>query len=99
MNKLDLIIENTAEKDIYFIADYIANENKKAATKLVKEFYKSFNLLCLHPQLGFERKDFAYRNVRFYVIKKNYLDVYTVIENAIHILRILTTYQDICSLL
>lgn len=99
MNKLDLVIENAAEKDIYLIADYIANDNKKAAAKLVKEFYKSFNLFCLHPQIGFERKDFTYRNVRFYVVKKNYLVVYTVIENAVHILRVLTTYQDICSVL
>ena len=99
MNKLDLIIENSAERDIYSIADYIANDNKKVALKLVKEFNKSFELFCLHSNIGFERKDFTYRNVRFYVVKKNYLIVYTVIENSIHILRVLSAYQDICSIL
>lgn len=99
MNKLDLIIENSAERDIYFIADYIANYNKKAASKLVKEFYKTFKFFCLHPNIGFERKDFTYRNVRFYVVKKNYLIVNAVIDNYIHILRVLSAYQDICSIL
>ncbi len=99
MNKLDLIIENSAERDIYTIADYIANDNKNAALKLVKEFYKTFELFCMHPKVGFERKDFTYRNVRFYVVKKNYLIVYTVIDNSIHILRVLSAYQDICSVL
>ncbi len=99
MNKLDLVIEDSAERDIYLIADYIVKDNKKAALKLVKEFYKSFELFCLHPQIGFERKDFTYRSVRFYVVKKNYLIVYTIIKNYIHILRVLSAYQDICSML
>ena len=99
MNKLDLVIENSAERDIYLIADYIAEDNKKAALKLVKEFYKSFELFCLHPKVGFERKDFTYRNVRFFIVKRNYLIVYTIIGNSIHILRILSAYQDICSIL
>lgn len=99
MNKLDLIIESSAEKDIYIVADYISKDNKKAALKLIKEFYKSFNLFCSHPEIGFERKDFTYRKVRFYVVGKNYLIVYTVIDNSVHILRVLSTYQDICSIL
>lgn len=99
MNKLSLVIEKSAERDLYSIADYIAKDNKKAALKLVKEFYKSFELFCSHPGLGFERKDFTYRNVRFYVVKKNYLIVYTIVEDSIHILRVLSAYQDICSIL
>ena len=98
MNKLSLTIENSAEKDMYTIADYNAKDNKKAALQLVKEFYTSFNLFCLHPQIGFERKDFTHKNVRFYVVKKNYLIVYTIFENSVHILRVLSAYQDICSM-
>ncbi len=97
MNKFDLVIENTAERDIYIIADYIAKDNKKAALKLVKEFYKSFEMFCLQPNAGFVRKDFTYRNVRFYVVKRKYLIIYTIIDSSIHILRVLSTYQDICS--
>ncbi len=99
MNKLDLVVENSAERDMFSIADYIAKDNKKAASKLLKEFYKSFNLFCVHPKVGFERKDFTYRNVRFYVVKKNYLIVYAILENSVHILRVLSAYQDICSIL
>lgn len=98
MNKLELVIENIAESDIYSIADFIAKDNKKAALQFVKELYKTFKLFCLHPDIGFERKDFTYRKVRFYVIKRHYIIVYTATENSIHILRVLSAYQDICSL-
>lgn len=99
MNKLNLIIVNSAERDMLSIADYIAKHNKKAANQLLKEFYNSFNLFCIHPKVGFKRKDFTYKNVRFYVVKKNYLIVYTVIGNTVQILRVLSAYQDICSIL
>lgn len=99
MNKLELIIENSAERDMYSIVDYIAKDNKKVASQLLKEFYKAFNLFCVHPKVGFERKDFTYRNVRFYIVKKNYLIVYTICENSVHILRVLSAYQDICLIL
>ncbi len=97
MSKFNLIIEHSAEIDINQIADYIAEDNKKAALKTVKEIYKGFRLLCSHPNVGFEREEFTYRKVKFYIIKKHYLVVYTVIKNSIHILRVLTTYQDICT--
>lgn len=98
MNKLNLVIECSAERDIYSIADYISKDNKKAALKLIKEFYKSFNIFCLHPEIGFVRKDFTYRKVRFYVVRSNYLIVYTVIDDSVHILRVLSAYQDVCSI-
>ena len=36
-------------------------------------------------------------DVKFYVVKKNYLIVYRIIDKEkLRILRVLTTYQDIC---
>lgn len=97
MNNYSLIIENAAQKDMLLIADYIAIDNKKAALQLVKTFYGKFSLLCSNPNIGTIRKDFTYKNVRFYVIKKRYLVVYTIVDNSLHILRVLSSYQDICS--
>lgn len=97
MNNLDLYIEFKAENDIYKIADYIAKDNKKAALNFVKELQKCFELFCSNPKIGIKREDFTYRDVRFYVVKKHYLIVYTIIDNSIHILRVLSSYQDICS--
>lgn len=97
MSKLTLIIENKAESDMELIADYIAKDNKKAASKMLKQFYKSFEKLSEYPNIGIKRPDFTYKDVKFYVVKKHYLIIYTTIKDTIHILRVLTAYQDICA--
>lgn len=99
MNKLDLIIENKAESDLELIADFIAKDNKNAAIKMLKQFYKTFEKLSEYPNIGIKRPDFTYKDVKFYVVKKHYLIVYTIIEDSIHILRVLAAYQNICALL
>lgn len=100
MNDLQLEITSKAYNDIEIILDYIAKDNKAAATKFGKLLNKSFTTLCKHPYLGKTRDDFTYFDVKFYVVKKNYLVIYRIIENkTIRILRVLTTYQDICSIL
>ena len=100
MNNLKLEITSKAYNDIEIISDYIAKDNKNAAIKFVKLFYKTFETLCKHPNLGKIRDDFTYLDVKFFVVKKNYLVIYRIIDNKIlRILRILTTYQDICSIL
>ena len=66
----------------------------------MKLLYKTFATLSKHPNLGKTRDDFTYLDVKFYVVKKNYLVIYRIIGNkTLRILRILTTYQDICSIL
>ena len=99
MSKLKLIIENKAESDMELIADFIAKDNKNAATKMLKHFYKAFEKLTEYPNIGVKRPDFTHKNVKFYVLKKNYLIIYATFEDSIHILRVLTAYQDICALL
>ena len=100
MNDLELEITSKAYNDIEIISDYIAKNNKTAATKFVKVFYKTFETLCKHPYLWKSREDYTYLDVKFYVVKKNYLVIYRIIDNKIlRILRVLTTYQDICSVL
>ena len=100
MNNLELEITGKAYNDIEIITNYIAKDNKDAATKFIKLFYKTFKTLCEHPYLGKSREDFTYWDVKFYIVKKNYLIIYRIIDNkTLRILRILTTYQDICSIL
>ncbi len=100
MNKLKLEITSKAYNDIETISDYIAKDNKNAAVKFVKLFYKTFETLCKNPYLGKTKEDFTYLDVKFYVMKKNYLIIYRIIDNkTLRILRVLTTYQDICSIL
>ncbi len=99
MNNLKLEITSKAYNDIEIISDYIAKDNKSAAIKFVKLFYKTFKTLCKHPNLGKTRDDFTYLDVKFYILKKKYLVIYRIIDNKVlRILRVLTTYQDICSI-
>ena len=100
MNDLKLEITSKAYNDIEIISDYIAKDNKTAAQKFVRLFYKTFKTLCKHPNLGKTRDDFTYLDVKFYIMQKKYLVIYRIIDNKVlMILRVLTTYQDICSIL
>ena len=99
MSNLKLIIETAAESDMVTIAEYIAKDKKSAATKILYHFYDSFSKLSTYPELGFSRPDFTYNDVKFFVVKKHYLIVYTTTIDEIHILRVLSVYQDICVLL
>lgn len=99
MSNLELEITNAAYCDLDRIAEYIAKDNKKAANSLLKHFYKTFNTLCAHPQIGIKRADFTYKDVMFYIVKKNYVVAYQILDTRLKILRVLATYQDICSLL
>lgn len=96
MNKKDYKIKNIAIKDIETIADYIANDNKKIAQELIKTFEKTFEKLAKYPNLGVTRKDFTHKDVKFFVVKKNYLIVYNIEKDTVCILRVLAAYQDIC---
>ena len=99
MNDLELEITSKAYNDIEIISDYIAKDNRTAATKFVRLFNNVFKTLCKHPYLGKSRDDFTYLDVKFYIVKKNYLVIYRIINNkTLRILRVLTTYQDICSI-
>lgn len=96
MNNLKLFIGQKAGSDLESIADYIATKNKNAAVKLLKQFHKTFIKLTKFPNIGVKRKDFTHKDVKFYVMNKKYLIVYKSTEDSIHILRVLSTYQDIC---
>lgn len=98
MNKLDLEITSKAFSDIENITDYVAKDNRRAAKNLAKYFYTTFDKLTIHPMLGKTRDDLTYLNALFYVAKRHYLVVYRVINNnTVRILRILSTYQEMCS--
>ena len=98
MNNLKLEITSKAYNDMEIISEFIAQDNKPAANLMMKLFYKTFKMLLTHPNIGKTRKDFTYMDVKFYVVKKNYLIVYRIIDDkTLRILRVLTTYQDICA--
>ncbi len=98
MNK-DYKIKSKALEDITIIADRIREDNEKATLKFVQVLYETFDKLAKFPNLGISRKDFTYKDVRFFVVKKHYLVVYNLENDFICILRVLSSYQNICALL
>ena len=55
--------------------------------------------LARFPEMGTARPDFTYKNYRFFTIRKRYIIAYRVVGNELFISRVLTAYQDICTLL
>ena len=98
MNKLKLIITDRAKEDITIITDYIAQDNKSAAKAISAYLYKICSDLAMFPNMGISRPDFTYKDFKFYTIKKHYIIAYRVSDNNLYISRVLTGYQDICSL-
>ena len=99
MSSLKLIITDTAKEDIKLIAKYIAKTDKQKAREIVVYIHKLCNTLTLFPKLGVARKDFTFKNYRFFVFQKKYIIKYRAMQDAIYISRVLSTYQDICNIL
>ena len=98
MSKLDLEITSKALSDIEQVTEFIARDNKLAALKMAKLFYDVFEKLAVHPRLGKIKEEWTYLNILFYTVKHRYIVAYRVINNStIRILRVLSSYQDICS--
>lgn len=96
MNKL--VITEQAYNDIDLIVGYISNNNKPASKKILKLLHQACYLLVEFPNIGIKRPDFTYKNIMFYIVAKKYLIAYQIRQNEVLILRILSAYQDICSL-
>lgn len=96
---MKLIITNPAENDLLNIINFIEQDNKLAAENVFLAFKKTFNTLKDTPYLGRKRPDLTEKEVLFLCVKKNYLVIYEIIDSTVIISRILTRYQDICSLL
>lgn len=92
-------IKNIAFNDIRGITDNINKYNKSASLDFIKEIKNTFERLALFPNIGTIRKDFTYKNVRFFVFRKKFLIIYNIEDSNINILRVLSTYQEICNLI
>lgn len=87
-----------AEQDIDEMVSYIAQENPSAAMKLLDTLYAAMDNLASNPMLGHKREDLTNHSVRFWPFKWHYLIVYKDCL-PIEIVRVLSGYRDISSLL
>lgn len=87
-----------AEQDIEDIVSYIARENADAALQLLDTLYDAMDKLADNPMMGHKRDDLTDQPVRFWPFKWHYLVIYTP-ESPIEIIRVLSGYRDVSSLL
>jgi antitoxin ParD1/3/4 len=87
-----------AAQDLDDITTYISRDNPKAALKLLDSFFSAMDQLAKHPQLGHVRGDLTKKPVRFWPVKSKYLIIYKD-TNPIEIVRVLSTYRDIATIL
>ena len=74
-----------ATRTLLRIGDYVAQDNPKAATKLLKQIRVSVKLLIRNPFLG-RRTEFE--GIRELVVHANYLVSYRVSNDTIEILQV-----------
>jgi toxin ParE1/3/4 len=67
------------------VGEYIAQDNPKAATKLLKQIRKSVKLLQTHPFMG-RRTEFE--GVRELVVHPNYVVSYRVSADTLQVLQV-----------
>ena len=63
MNNLKLEITSKAYNDMEIISDFIAIDNKPAANKMMKLFYKTFMMFLKHPNIGKSRPNYSVLSV------------------------------------
>ncbi len=90
----ELVITRPAYNDMQHIFEYIAKDNKIAASKLLNLFEEKFDNIMNFPNIGYKPK-FLSKNIRVCIVAKHYQIVYTVSNEKLYIQRILTEYQDI----
>jgi len=82
---LSIVWTSMAARMLDGTGEYIAKDNPKAATSLLKQIRKSVKLLQSHPFLG-RRTEFE--NVRELVVHPNYIVSYRVSTDTVQILQV-----------
>ncbi len=100
MNKsLNVLVTQKAGSDIAQIIDYVAKDNPKAARDILTVLNKTLKMLAEYPTTGTVKYGIKQENIRVYTIKKKFSIAYRLEDNQLKILRILTRYQDILTIL
>ena len=94
------VVSPLARQDILEITDYIAADNLDAAVRLRDRLFAAFAGLAKRPGLGHARDDLVSREagVRFRPVGA-YLVIYRPTGRTVQIVRVLSGYRDIATIL
>jgi len=91
-----LVLSPSARSDLRNIREYIASENRPAATRIVREIKAKFKTLLKFPEVGRRRNELK-RGLRSFPVGK-YVVLYYVTEDGLEIVRVLHGSQDLDSI-
>jgi plasmid stabilization system protein ParE len=87
-----------ARQDLLEIWEFIAQDDLDAADRVEREIERAILRLADNPGLGHVRRDLTSKPVRFWVVY-SYLVVYDPATQPLEVVRILSGYRDLASLL
>ena len=87
-----------ARRDLVEIWEYIARENLDAADRVEQEIQQAILMLARNPELGHVRRDLTSKPVRFWAVH-SYLVIYDPDAQPLEVVRILSGYRDVATLL
>ncbi|MGH8597709.1 MAG: type II toxin-antitoxin system RelE/ParE family toxin [Gammaproteobacteria bacterium] len=92
MRSLKILITGPAQADLHEIYAYIAAENEEAAEMVIDRLYDAFDMVSKFPSIGVRSKS----RRRRIVYRMKYAVYYQpdLIEDAVHILRVIHTARD-----
>lgn len=91
-------LTSEAQNDLTALQDYISQDNPTAVVRVIDACFAAFAKLAESPFIGHKREDLTARDVRFWSVY-SYLIVYDANTKPISIVRVLSGYRDIMSLL
>ena len=97
---MKLRINTLAVADLKAIKDYTAEDNAEAARKTVDEIYKSFENLQQFPTMGADlSKLVSFKTDYKYLVHGNYITLHLIKKDYVEIYRVIDRYQEIPSIL
>ena len=86
--------------DLKAIKDYTAEDNAEASRKTVDEIYKSFENLQQFPTMGADlSKLVSFKTDYKYLVHGNYITLHLIKKDYVEIYRVIDRYQEIPSIL
>jgi len=87
-----------ARLDLLEIWEHIAADDLDTADRIEQEIEEAVVMLARNPELGHVRRDLTSRPVRFWAVY-SYLIIYDPATRPTEVIRILSGYRDVASLL
>lgn len=97
MNRLELILSDQAREDLTEIWLYIAAASAANADRFLDLLFEKCHALCDHPEMGRPRDELL-PGIRSFPVYR-YVIFYRIDNDRIEIVRILSGYRDVESIL